>query len=271
MLCVGLDPDPARLPASFDRRHRSTYEFCKAIVDATADTVCAFKPQFAYFAAQRAEPELETALQLHPRHLSRRAADPRRQARRHRPDRPAVRARGVRSLRRRCRHGQPVPRHRLGRAVPGVRRTRRLRAVPHLESRWQRLPVTRRQGRAAVRPRRSSGGDGVERDRRMRARRRRDVPRRARHRAGDRRRHAGARAGRRRPGWRHRSDRRSGCDGRRLRHGDQLVAGHPVRIERCRLRRGSAPRGRRHPRQRIHAASSPADIATVSRSRRRPR
>ena len=37
----------------------STYEFCRAIVDATADTVCAFKPQFAYFAAQRAEPELE--------------------------------------------------------------------------------------------------------------------------------------------------------------------------------------------------------------------
>ena len=59
MLCVGLDPDPDRLPASFDHDNRSTYEFCKAIVDATADTVCAFKPQFAYFAAQRAEPELE--------------------------------------------------------------------------------------------------------------------------------------------------------------------------------------------------------------------
>ena len=59
MLCVGLDPDPAQLPASFDRVHQPEYEFCKAIVDATADTVCAFKPQFAYFAAQRAEPALE--------------------------------------------------------------------------------------------------------------------------------------------------------------------------------------------------------------------
>ena len=59
MLCVGLDPDPARLPASFERVHQASYEFCKAIVDATAHAVCAFKPQFAYFAAQRAEPELE--------------------------------------------------------------------------------------------------------------------------------------------------------------------------------------------------------------------
>ena len=59
MLCVGLDPDPAQLPAAFDRVHQPEYEFCKAIVDATADIVCAFKPQFAYFAAQRAEPALE--------------------------------------------------------------------------------------------------------------------------------------------------------------------------------------------------------------------
>ncbi len=59
MLCVGLDPDPDRMPASFDHDNAATYEFCKAIVDATADTVCAFKPQFAYFAAQRSEPELE--------------------------------------------------------------------------------------------------------------------------------------------------------------------------------------------------------------------
>ena len=59
MLCIGLDPDPARFPTTFGRDRDATYEFCKAIVDATADTVCAFKPQFAYFAAQRAEPELE--------------------------------------------------------------------------------------------------------------------------------------------------------------------------------------------------------------------
>lgn len=59
MLCVGLDPDISRFPSSLGRERGAMYEFCKAIVDATADTVCAFKPQFAYFAAQGAEPELE--------------------------------------------------------------------------------------------------------------------------------------------------------------------------------------------------------------------
>jgi orotidine-5'-phosphate decarboxylase len=59
MLCVGLDPDPRRVPAMFQGGGDAVFDFCKAIVDATADVVCAFKPQFAYFAAQRAEPQLE--------------------------------------------------------------------------------------------------------------------------------------------------------------------------------------------------------------------
>jgi orotidine-5'-phosphate decarboxylase len=63
MLCVGLDPDSTRLPTPFDRDDKPAYRFCKAIVDATADIVCAFKPQIAYFAAQRAEPELEQLCQ----------------------------------------------------------------------------------------------------------------------------------------------------------------------------------------------------------------
>jgi orotidine-5'-phosphate decarboxylase len=59
MLCVGLDPDVTRLPTPFHHDDSAVYDFCKEIVDATADTVCAFKPQFAYFAAERAEPQLE--------------------------------------------------------------------------------------------------------------------------------------------------------------------------------------------------------------------
>jgi len=58
MLCVGLDPDPRRLPAAV-AGDDAVFSFCRAIVDATADLVCAFKPQFAHFAAQRAEPALE--------------------------------------------------------------------------------------------------------------------------------------------------------------------------------------------------------------------
>ena len=56
MLCVGLDPDPARFP---DVVGGSVLDFCTAIVDATADVVCAFKPQIAYFAAAGAEADLE--------------------------------------------------------------------------------------------------------------------------------------------------------------------------------------------------------------------
>jgi len=59
MLCVGLDPDPARFPGSWQGRPEATFEFCRDIVDATADTVCAFKPQIAYFAATGTEEHLE--------------------------------------------------------------------------------------------------------------------------------------------------------------------------------------------------------------------
>lgn len=59
LLCVGLDPDIARLPAEFRAQPDAIYAFCKAVADATADTACAFKPQIAYFAALRAEDQLE--------------------------------------------------------------------------------------------------------------------------------------------------------------------------------------------------------------------
>ena len=59
LLCVGLDPDPDRMPQPLDGDPDAIFRFCAAIVDATADLVCAFKPQFAHFASQRAEPALE--------------------------------------------------------------------------------------------------------------------------------------------------------------------------------------------------------------------
>ena len=45
LVCVGLDPDPARMPVS------SVYEFNQAIVDATAGMVCAYKPNLAFYEA----------------------------------------------------------------------------------------------------------------------------------------------------------------------------------------------------------------------------
>lgn len=62
LLCVGLDPDPAKFPTHMQGRNDAIFEFCKAIVDATADVVCCFKPQIAYFAARRAEDQLEALI-----------------------------------------------------------------------------------------------------------------------------------------------------------------------------------------------------------------
>jgi len=58
LLCVGLDPDPTRFPAHLRERDDAIYAFCRAIVDATGDLVCAFKPQIAYFASGSAEEQL---------------------------------------------------------------------------------------------------------------------------------------------------------------------------------------------------------------------
>lgn len=59
LLCVGLDPDIAKFPGQLQGKSDAIFAFCKAIIDATADTCCAFKPQIAYFAALRAEEQLE--------------------------------------------------------------------------------------------------------------------------------------------------------------------------------------------------------------------
>lgn len=58
-LCVGLDPEPSRFPAPWTNDPLRLFDFCAAIVDATADLVCAYKPQIAYFAALGAEAQLE--------------------------------------------------------------------------------------------------------------------------------------------------------------------------------------------------------------------
>lgn len=59
MLCVGLDPDATRYPLTLQGDPDQVFVFCREIVDACAPFCAAFKPQFAYFAAQRAEPALE--------------------------------------------------------------------------------------------------------------------------------------------------------------------------------------------------------------------
>ena len=59
LVCVGLDPEPAKFPAHFADDPDAVFNFCRAIVDATAPYVCCFKPQIAHFAALAAEGPLE--------------------------------------------------------------------------------------------------------------------------------------------------------------------------------------------------------------------
>jgi orotidine-5'-phosphate decarboxylase len=70
-VCIGLDPEPERFPARFHGRARAILEFNQAIVDATLDVACCYKPQFAHFAAERAEDQLEETI----RYIRERAPD----------------------------------------------------------------------------------------------------------------------------------------------------------------------------------------------------
>ncbi len=51
LLCVGLDPDPERIPEHLREERHPLFAFNREIIDATAAEVCAFKPQVAYYAA----------------------------------------------------------------------------------------------------------------------------------------------------------------------------------------------------------------------------
>jgi len=59
LVCIGLDPEPAKFPAKLAGDPDSIFNFCRAIVDATAQYVCCFKPQIAHFAALGAEDALQ--------------------------------------------------------------------------------------------------------------------------------------------------------------------------------------------------------------------
>jgi len=69
LVCVGLDPEPTKFPVHLRDDPDAIFEFCRAIVDATADVVCCFKPQFAHFAARSAEDALQRLIaHIHTKH-----------------------------------------------------------------------------------------------------------------------------------------------------------------------------------------------------------
>jgi len=69
LVCVGLDPEPAKFPPMFSHDPDAVFAFCRDIVDATAEYACAFKPQVAHFAARGAEDALSRLVaHLHATH-----------------------------------------------------------------------------------------------------------------------------------------------------------------------------------------------------------
>jgi len=62
LVCVGLDPEIERFPPHVAESASPIFQFNKAIIDATADLACAYKPQFAHYAAYEAEDQLERTI-----------------------------------------------------------------------------------------------------------------------------------------------------------------------------------------------------------------
>jgi orotidine-5'-phosphate decarboxylase len=63
LVCVGLDPELERFPRQIAEHSSPIFQFNRAIIDATADLVCAYKPQFAHYAAYEAEDQLERTIE----------------------------------------------------------------------------------------------------------------------------------------------------------------------------------------------------------------
>jgi orotidine-5'-phosphate decarboxylase len=63
LVCVGLDPEVERFPPQLTGVAAPIFAFNKAIIDATHDLVCAYKPQFAHYAARGAEQELARTIE----------------------------------------------------------------------------------------------------------------------------------------------------------------------------------------------------------------
>lgn len=63
LVCVGLDADLEKIPASIKEEKYPLFSFNKAIIDATHDLVCCYKPQIAFYSAYGLENQLEMTFQ----------------------------------------------------------------------------------------------------------------------------------------------------------------------------------------------------------------
>ena len=62
LLCVGLDPDPDKLPQDLAASHDPLLTFGRRVIDATCDIAAAYKPQIAFYSALGAEEQLAATI-----------------------------------------------------------------------------------------------------------------------------------------------------------------------------------------------------------------
>lgn len=68
LVCVGLDPNITKIPECVKHKPYPIFAFNQAIIDATADLVCAYKPQAAYYAGQNADDQLAMTIDYLKKH-----------------------------------------------------------------------------------------------------------------------------------------------------------------------------------------------------------
>ena len=186
-VCVGLDSEFGKIPESARRSGsecdvsvaNTVVAFNRAIVKATKDLVCAYKPNAAFYEAHGGEGigALQRNHRGHPRHRAGRSGDSRRQARGHRQHQRGLCGCGVRLSRCGRNNGASVSRSRSASTVPRASGEGRHRTLPHIKSGRGRISGFIRERRTALLLCRASRGKRVEQERQLRARRGRNVSR----------------------------------------------------------------------------------------------
>ncbi|HNT30107.1 MAG TPA: orotidine-5'-phosphate decarboxylase [bacterium] len=71
LVCIGLDSELAKLPEHLKSADNPQFEFNKAIIDATADLVCAYKPNMAFYEAEgvKGMESLKKTIAYIPKHI----------------------------------------------------------------------------------------------------------------------------------------------------------------------------------------------------------
>ena len=154
LLCIGLDPTPEACPSQFlgagmdsqaesvdraDRTCEALLAWNRAVIEATSDLVCCYKPNIAFYEAM-GKAGMGLPARHHRRHPPAHSRTTGCKAVRRRHNRCGLRARLLRRSRCRCRHTQPLPGPGQHRPLCRLQRQGAVRALPHLQPLGRYLP-----------------------------------------------------------------------------------------------------------------------------------